>query len=195
MRSLSSHNRRCGMPRRFASKNRTCGTRFRGSPSKQKEVSDATCRARARTFVARPSQTRDLRTQQGDRTPNMEHAPQRRWTGVTAPVQQCRTDPQACPDHRDVVDVTNGTTHSNRVYSFLRRLKTSLSAHEQRAFAASDANARRYGCQITRAQGGLSANYRDAGFGYLNTCATGGGGGCNSCGAQRSEHSLKEPTS
>ena len=93
------------------------------------------------------------------------------------------------------MDVTNGTTHSNRVYSFLRRLKTSLSAHEQRAFAASDANARRYGCQITRAQGGLSANYRDAHFGYLNTCATGGGDGCNSCGAQRSEHSLKEPAS
>jgi len=192
MRCPISHNRRCDRPGRFAPKNRTCVSRFRGSPSKQKEVSDATCRARVRTFLARPSQTRDLQTQQGDRAPNAEHAPQRRWTGVTAPAQQCRTDPQACPDHRDVVDVTNGTTHSNRVYSFLRRLKISLSAHEQRAFAASDANARRYGCQITRAQGGLSPNHRDAGFGYLNTCVAGGGGGCHSCGAQRSEDSSKE---
>lgn len=90
------------------------------------------------------------------------------------------------------MDVTNGTTHSNRVYSFLRRLKTSLSAHERRAFAASDANPSRYGCQITLAQGGLSPNHRDAGFGHLNTCVAGGGGGCHSCGAQRSEHSLKE---
>jgi hypothetical protein len=78
------------------------------------------------------------------------------------------------------VDVSNRTTRSNRVYSFLRRLKSSLSALEQRVFAASDANARRYGWQITRVQGGLSRNYRDAGF-------------ADSCGAQRSEHPLKEP--
>lgn len=91
------------------------------------------------------------------------------------------------------MDVTNRTTRSNRVYSFLRRQKTSLSAHEQWAFAASVANARRYGWQVTRVQGGLSPNYRDAGFGYLTTCVAGSGGGCNSCEAQRSERSLKEP--
>jgi prenyltransferase beta subunit len=91
------------------------------------------------------------------------------------------------------VDVTHRTTCTDRVYSFLRRLKSSLSALEQRVFAASDANARRYGWQITRVQGGLSRNYRDAGFGYLSTCAAGSGGGFSSCGAQRSEHSLKEP--
>ncbi len=145
-------------------------------------------------FLARPSQTRDLPDPaDGDIAPDVEHALQRRWTGVAAPAQQCRTDPQVCPDHRDVMDVTNRTTRSNRVHSFLRRLKTSLSAHEQRTFAAGDANARRYGWHITRVQGGLSRNYRDAGFVYLNTCAAGSGGGCNPCGAQLSEHSLKEP--
>ena len=43
--------------------------------------------------LAGPSQTRDLQTQQGDIAPNVERALQRRWTGVAAPVQQCRTDP------------------------------------------------------------------------------------------------------
>ena len=41
--------------------------------------------------------------------------------------------------------------------------------------------------------GGLSRNYRAARSGYVPTWTACIGCGCNSCGAQRSERSLKEP--
>lgn len=91
------------------------------------------------------------------------------------------------------MDVPYHTTHSDDVYSVLRRLKTSLPAHKQRAFAASDANARKCDWQVTRIRRGLSQIYRDASSGYRSARAAGSGGGCSSCRPQRSEHCLKEP--
>jgi hypothetical protein len=90
------------------------------------------------------------------------------------------------------MDVTNRTTHSDRVYSFPSRLKNGRPALGRQAFAASDVNARRYGWQVTRIKGGLSQNYRDARVGYGSTCAPGSGGGCIARGTLLSEHSLNE---
>lgn len=68
-----------------------------------------------------------------------------------------------------------------------------LSASSSKTFVAGDCPAHDLGWQAIRRHDGLSRNYRDAGFGYLSTCVAGSGGGCNPCGAQRSERSLKEP--
>jgi cytochrome c553 len=78
------------------------------------------------------------------------------------------------------VDVTHRTTRTNFVYNLLYRLKSSLSALGQRLFAASDADARRHGWQVTCVQSGFGRRYRDPRFDMLTACTACHGSGMNS---------------
>lgn len=87
-----------------------------------------------------------------------------------------------CQDHRDVVDMSDRTTHSDhcKIYSFfLSRLKSRLSAITQQVFAVPDTHARRHGWQVTVTRGGFGRRYRDPRFDYLAPCAACNGRGCN----------------
>jgi hypothetical protein len=65
------------------------------------------------------------------------------------------------------------TTRSNRckIYIFLfDRLRATLVAIADRAFTATDADARQHGWQVTSTRGGLGRMYRDPRFDTLAAC-------------------------
>lgn len=72
-----------------------------------------------------------------------------------------------------MVAMPHRTTRSNRckmhIY-LLDRLRTTLVATGERAFTATDADARQHGWQVTSTQGGLGRRYRDPRFGTLAAC-------------------------
>lgn len=74
------------------------------------------------------------------------------------------------------------STHTNyfKIHGFLLWLKSRLSAIPQRVFAAADADARRYGWQVTVTRGGFGRTYRDPRFDYLVACTACSGPGCKS---------------
>jgi len=101
------------------------------------------------------------------------HARSQGWADAPTSAQHYRTDPSACQDHRDVVAMPHRTTRTDRckIYSFLiTRLRASLAALGDRAFAATDADARQHGWQVTSAQGGLGRRYRDPRLDTLAVC-------------------------
>ena len=101
----------------------------------------------------RPGRRLALRIEAQLRTNTGElDAPTQSWADVGASAQRYHTNPPACHDHRDVVDMPHRTTCTNchKIGGFLRKLKSHLLARVTlRVFAAPDADARRHGWQIT----------------------------------------------
>ena len=80
-----------------------------------------------------------------------------------------------------MVDMPHRTTRSDhcKIYGFLLKLKSRLSAIAQQVFAGPDADARRHGWQVTVTHGGFGRSYRDARFDYLVPCMACNGRGYN----------------
>jgi DnaJ-class molecular chaperone len=72
------------------------------------------------------------------------------------------------------------STHTDhrKIDTFLLKLKGPLAGIAQRVFAASDADARRHGWQVTITRGGFGRTYRDPRFDYLVECTACNGRGC-----------------
>ena len=149
---------RCITHGRFATKNRSCETRLRGSLSNQKGKRKASDMASftAASSQAEPSSHRSVRRQDplvtkigvqlscGPRTGDGLNVTIRCWADVRASAQHHRTKPQRVTNCRDVVAIAYGTTHTNicKIFGVLPdRKNTSLSVLTWRTVAMTGAEA------------------------------------------------------
>jgi hypothetical protein len=92
---------------------------------------------------------------------------------------------------------TNMLDHTTNPYvckATTKLLVCGLMASGSKVIEGQDCRPHNLGWQTFPHHGELRRNRQDAGISYRRPRATGGGGNCNSCKAQCSGHSLKDPT-